>query len=103
LTIAAHFPPDRGGRVDVLDSPTGSVHFIETRMGNARNEASPWPKHTGDLLDSFCRILDIHQSHITDDQVNYTIFKHLQMGCISYMIGNTQWLLCLSCTNTLNE
>ena len=40
LAVVAHFPPDGGMRIDVFDLPAGSIHFIETGMGQARHKSS---------------------------------------------------------------
>ena len=99
----AHFPPDGGFWIDVLDFPTRSIHFIEAGMGQAGDKSALWPEHTGNLLDGSSGILNIHEGHIADDQIKRAIFQHPEVSCVSHMIGDTQWLLRFSCTSTLNE
>src|SRR5215472_7853320 len=103
LAIMAYFSPDGGVGIDIFDLPARSIDYIETGMGEARYKASLWYEHTGDLLDSFSGILNIHECHVANDEVECTIFQHVQVSCVSYMIGDTQWLLCLSCSISLNE
>ena len=67
LAVVAHFPPDGGMRIDVFDLPAGSIHFIETGMGQAGHISSLWPKYTGDLLDGSSGILNIHECHVAND------------------------------------
>src|SRR6266849_652585 len=81
---------------------SGSSKAATTRR-QARHKSSLWPKHTGDLLDGSSGVLNIHECHVADDQVKRAIFQHLQAGCVSHMVGDTQWLLRLSCTSTLNK
>src|SRR5712691_6208620 len=103
LAVVAHFTTDGGFWIDVLDLPARSIHFIETGMGQTGDKSAFWPEHTGDFLDGSSGILNIHKGHIADDQIKRAIFQHPEVGRVSHMVDDTQWLLRLSCTSTLNE
>src|SRR5438105_14162486 len=87
LAVVAHFPPNGGMRIDVFDIPAGSIHFIETWMGQARHKSSLRPKHTGDLLDGSSGILNIRERQVTDDQTKHAIITTFRAACGTNLIA----------------
>ena len=86
----AHFTPDGRDRIDLFDGPAGSIHFVEAGMGQAGNKTSLWPQHAGYLLDGSGCILNIHERHVTNDNIVRAIVQHLQVSCVRYIISNAK-------------
>jgi hypothetical protein len=92
-----------GGGRDLLDVPPRGAHFIKTGMRQTQHPPACWLEHPSHLLHGEIGLLDIHQGHITHDQITHPIFEHGEMGCICHVIENAEGISCLPAPGTRNK
>src|SRR5262249_3494301 len=103
FAVVAHFAPDGGCGIDLLNLPARRLHLIEAGVSEACHKASLRPKHTANFLKGCGSVFDVHEGHVTDHQVKLAPREHLQAGCISGVIANPELLPLLARLNACNE
>src|SRR5579864_2374100 len=79
LAIVAHFAPDGGDGIDLLDCPARCARLIKAGMSHAGNEATTRLEYPRYFLNGSGGILHVHQSHVTHHHIACVCCQHVQM------------------------
>src|SRR5579884_3354293 len=98
--VVAHLAPDTILRPHAFDHPARALGDVEAGMRYERDEAPTFAQHTPNLADRPRGVGNVHQPHLTDDEVEGCICEHVELRRIRLEEFYAQLLLLLAGTAT---
>src|SRR5438132_13708771 len=80
LPVPLDLSPDLRRTEKAFDHPRGTRPLVETGVGEARDKTAVGAEESTDLADRAVRVLDVHEGHMTGDEIERPRPQNLESG-----------------------